>query len=124
MTMKTLALLSGMCVIALPGGASAQATHESQAVDTVRVQVVDRTGKPPFTRKFETLPVQDVAQFEALSQENAMEWVEVRTVDMSGKPPYQRKVERLRVIDIAQFEEIKNQDSTDYSGRPPFKRHR
>lgn len=96
--------------------------------DTVRVQTTDFSGKPPFKRKFETVEVKDVAQFERVDSAKA-EMVTVQTTDFSGKPPFKRNVETLEVRDVAEFSEIQDADakqvrSTSVNKKAPFKRHR
>ncbi len=91
--------------------------------DTVDVQVVDYTGKPPFKRKVVSLSVNDVAQLEAVGQQ-AIEYVEVKDVIMRGKPPYRRVTTLMPVYDVAQLEALEGQDDKPMRGtRPPFKRH-
>ena len=92
--------------------------------DTVDIQLVDYSGKPPFTRQIKSVPVSDVARLESLG-ESAIEYVEVRQVIMRGKPPYRRVTIRLPVYDVAQFEMLEEQEKPARQGsRPPFRRHR
>ncbi|MDC8830785.1 hypothetical protein [Alteromonas gilva] len=84
------------------------------------VTVVERSGKPPFKRRFTEVKSVDVAQFETVSTENCEN---VKTVVMRGKPPYKRTTECVGVVDVAQFEITNDSPQTDFSGRPPFKRH-
>ncbi|GGF55308.1 hypothetical protein [Alteromonas lipolytica] len=88
----------------------------NEASDTI--MVVERTGKPPFKRTFAPVSTADVAQFEITSQ-----CEETKTVVMRGKPPFKRTTECLNVVDVAQFETTSTGQQTDFSGRPPFKRH-
>lgn len=84
------------------------------------VQVVDKSGKPPFTRSFKQVQINDVAQLETAN----VEYVQVMTVDMSGKPPYRRVMQSVPVKDVAQLESAEGEETkTHFSGRPPFKRH-
>ncbi|WP_334013527.1 hypothetical protein [Alteromonas sp. S167] len=95
----------------------------SASDETVNVQVVDYSGKPPFKRRVVELSVNDVAQLETAGQE-AVEYVEVREVVMRGKPPYRRVTKMMPVYDVAQLEVIDDTSSTSKKGtRPPFKRH-
>lgn len=80
---------------------------------------VDTSGKPPFKRTLkQEEAVADVAQLESVN----VEMVEMMTVDMSGKPPYRRSIQRVAVADVAQLESAEENQSTDFRGRPPFKR--
>jgi hypothetical protein len=91
--------------------------------ETVDVQVVDYSGKPPFKRTVVTMSVDDVAQLESVGQE-AVEYVEVKEVVMRGKPPYRRVTKTMPVYDVAQLEVLEEQDTSTKRGtRPPFKRH-
>mgnify|MGYP000382570009 CR=1 FL=1 len=95
----------------------------SSTDETVDVQVVDYSGKPPFKRKIVSLSVNDVAQLESVGQE-AIEYVEVKEVIMRGKPPYRRVTTMMPVYDVAQLEMLEEQNDTQKRGtRPPFKRH-
>ncbi|HCV16579.1 MAG TPA: hypothetical protein DGF36_00455 [Alteromonas sp.] len=80
--------------------------------------VVERSGKPPFKRTFVQSRTVDVAQFETSAQ-----CEDVKTVTLRGKPPFKRSTECVRVVDVAQFEVGSEQPTTDFSGKPPFKRH-
>jgi len=92
--------------------------------DTIDIQVVDYSGKPPFKRVVKTVPVSDVAQLEALG-EAATEYVEVKEVIKRGKPPYRRVTTRMPVYDVAQLELLEDEDKPKLKGnRPPFKRHK
>lgn len=92
----------------------------AQADETVKIQVADFSGKPPFKRNIVEVSVKDVAKLEEISQGGQpTEYVEVRTVDMRGKPPYRRQVETLAVYDVAKLEEVQQKVRT---GRPPFQR--
>lgn len=88
--------------------------------------VTDFSGKPPFKRRLEVLPVVDVAQVEISTSEPV--WVNVRTVDFKGKPPFKRKVERLEQTEIMQAEitsdaEPDNKGPKKSTGNSIFKRH-
>jgi hypothetical protein len=101
---------------------SVQATPSANA-ETVDVQVVDYSGKPPFKRRVVSLSVNDVAQLESVGQE-AIEYVEVKEVIMRGKPPYRRTTKMMPVYDVAQLEVLDEQPNTQKRGtRPPFKRN-
>ncbi|MEC8232830.1 MAG: hypothetical protein VX061_15460 [Pseudomonadota bacterium] len=101
---------------------SVQATPSANA-ETVDVQVVDYSGKPPFKRRVVSLSVNDVAQLESVGQE-AIEYVEVKEVIMRGKPPYRRTTKMMPVYDVAQLEVLDEQPKTQKRGtRPPFKRN-
>jgi len=91
--------------------------------DTIEVQVVDYSGKPPFKRKVVSMSVNDVAQLESVGEE-AIEYVEVKEVIMRGKPPYRRVTTMMPVYDIAQLEVLEKQNEKQKRGtRPPFKRN-
>lgn len=104
-------------VVGAPGS-----THSSISQDTVKVQVVDYSGKPPFKREVMQLSVTDVAKLEEVRDGSPVEYAEVRTVVMRGKPPYRRMVETLPVYDVAQLEVLDSSKSIK-AGKPPFKRH-
>lgn len=85
---------------------------------TETIMVVERSGKPPFKRTFVEARSVDVAQFETSSKcEN------IKTVTLRGKPPFKRSTACVQVVDVAQFELSSEQNKTDFSGKPPFKRH-
>lgn len=89
---------------------------------TTQVKTVDFSGKPPFKRSVETLPVTDVAQLETLDA-STVEMVTMRVVKMGGKPPYRRTTIEVPVIDVAQLEAAEQgSEKTKFKGRPPFKR--
>ena len=115
----------GSLITAVSLGFSANAAQAmtSSTDETVDVQVVDYSGKPPFKRKIVRLSVNDVAQLESVGQE-AIEYVEVKEVIMRGKPPYRRVTTMMPVYDVAQLEVLEEQTDTQKRGtRPPFKRH-
>ncbi|MBU3022362.1 hypothetical protein [Aestuariibacter sp. A3R04] len=101
---------------------AANANPSNASQDTVKVQVVDYSGKPPFKREVIMLPVADVAKLENAQGDTPTEYAEVRTVVMRGKPPFRRTVETLPVYDVAQLDVVKNQPPVK-AGKPPFKRH-
>jgi len=87
--------------------------------------VTDFSGKPPFKRRLEVLPVVDIAEVEVSTSEPV--WVNVRTVDFKGKPPFKRKTERLEQADIMQVEttsaaEPANKRPKKSTGNSIFKR--
>lgn len=89
--------------------------------ETQTVQIVDKSGKPPFSRTFKQVEVNDIAQVEVAD----VTYAKVMTVDMSGKPPFRRVMQLVPVNDVAQVERVESVESkTDYAGRPPFKRHK
>ncbi|MEM1112296.1 MAG: hypothetical protein AAGI11_10345 [Pseudomonadota bacterium] len=58
---------------------------------------------------------------ESSKQETAKVW----EVDTTGRPPYQRQLVEVPVIDVASMETVtasRNAKTTDYTGRPPFRR--
>jgi len=117
--------LLGSVVTAISLGFTATAAQALPAVsdDTVEVQVVDYSGKPPFKRQTITMSVSDVAQLESVGEE-AIEYVEVKEVVMRGKPPYRRVTTMMPVYDVAQLEMLEEPDEKQRRGtRPPFKRH-
>lgn len=112
----------GTLITAISLGFTAQAMPVSSD-DTIEVQVVDYSGKPPFKRKVVTMSVNDVAQLESVGQE-AIEYVEVKEVIMRGKPPYRRTTTMMPVYDVAQLEMLEEEDDKQRRGtRPPFKRN-
>ena len=115
----------GSLITAVSLGFTANAAQVMSASteETVDVQVVDYSGKPPFKRKVVSLSVSDVAQLESVGQE-AVEYVKVKEVVMRGKPPYRRVTTMMPVYDVAQLEALEEQSDTQKRGkRPPFKRH-
>lgn len=95
------------------------ATAAQAEQSLVRVWDVDYTGKPPYTRSVQELPMADVARMEMAESAT----VEVRTVDFSGRPPFNRGVETLRVVDAAQLEaETGEKSRPGFRKRPPFTR--
>lgn len=93
------------------------ATAAQAETSLVQVWEVDYSGKPPYSRSLQTLPMADVARMETESSE----MVEVRTVDFSGRPPFNRGVETLRVVDAAQLEaETGERSVPGFRKRPPF----
>ena len=121
--MKFRYVLSSL-VTALSLGFAATAVHAmaSSTDETVDVQIIDYSGKPPFKRKIVSLSVNDVAQLESVGQE-AIEYVEVKEVIMRGKPPYRRVTTMMPVYDVAQLEVLDEKADTQKRGtRPPFKR--
>ncbi|MBT3134113.1 hypothetical protein KL866_03120 [Alteromonas sp. ALT199] len=115
----------GSLITAVLLGVSANAAQAMSASndETVDVQVVDFSGKPPFKRKIVSLSVNDVAQLESVGQD-AIEYLEVKDVIMRGKPPYRRVTKMMPVYDVAQLEVLEEQADTQKRGkRPPFKRH-
>ena len=114
LTLASFALASSMSTFAMA----------SNDKDTIDIQVVDYSGKPPFKRVVKTVPISDVAQLEALG-ETATEYVEVKEVIKRGKPPFRRVTTRMPVYDVAQFELLDEQNEPKLKGsRPPFKRHK
>jgi len=88
--------------------------------------VTDFSGKPPFKRRLEVLPVVEVAEVEIATSEPV--WVNVRTVDFKGKPPFKRTIERLEQSDIMQVEMTSDAESSKKrprksTGNSIFKRH-
>ena len=88
--------------------------------------VTDFSGRPPFKRKIEVLPVVDIAEVEVLDSEPV--WVDVKTVDFKGKPPFKRRVERLQQTDVMQIEVTSDEESSTKglgkaTGNSIFKRH-
>ncbi len=87
--------------------------------------VTDFSGKPPFKRRVELVPVVDIAQVEIVTSEP--EYVAVKTVDYKGKPPFKRRVELLEKTDIMQAELVEEADGADEprkkgTGNSMFKR--
>ena len=92
-------LSSLITAVSLGFSANAAQAMTSSTDETVDVQVVDYSGKPPFKRKIVSLSVNDVAQLESVGQE-AIEYVEVKEVIMRGKPPYRRVTTMMPVYDV------------------------
>lgn len=97
------------------------ATAQNDEAKDTKIMVVERDGKPPFKRSFVAAKEYDVAQFEAFGETQPCE--KKMTVVMRGKPPFKRSAECLPVVDVAQFEISEDVKATDFTGRPPFKRH-
>ena len=51
------------------------------------------------------------------------EMVDIQVVDYAGKPPFKRSSDCVETVDLAQFEVTNEEKTTQFSGRPPFKRH-
>lgn len=93
---------------------------------TVTITKTDFKGRPPFKRRSETLPVQDVASLETTQATSTGEYVTITTVDFKGKPPFKRRTETVLVENIASYE-IESSDNGDtrksrFSGKPPYRR--
>lgn len=118
-------------VLCAPGALAADVTGQDSA-GYVTVRTVDFSGKPPFARRTERLPVAEVARLEAESTPIAIddpaagELVTVRTTDFSGKPPYTRRTETLPVAEVARLEAAGPTltERPDRAGRPSFRRDR
>ena len=110
----------GACVLTTPIIAA-----ETTSEQVVTVTKTDFKGRPPFKRRSETLPVEDVASLETPTMSSG-EYVTVTTVDFRGKPPFKRRTERLPVEDIASYEsELAGSDGENVSkfhGKPPYRR--
>ncbi|AEA98972.1 hypothetical protein [Alteromonas mediterranea] len=122
--MKLRYLVSSLfTAVTLSFTANAAQAMPASTSDTIEVQVVDYSGKPPFKRKVVSMSVNDVAQLESVGEE-AIEYVEVKEVIMRGKPPYRRVTTMMPVYDIAQLEVLEEQNEKQKRGtRPPFKRN-
>ncbi|MCB1748942.1 MAG: hypothetical protein H6977_08245 [Gammaproteobacteria bacterium] len=68
----------------------------------VTVRSTDFSGRPPFTRRVETLPAAEVARLEPAPV--SAETVTVRTTDYGGRPPFTRRTETLPVSEVARLE--------------------
>lgn len=120
--MRTLNLLSvGLIVLASNVTFAADKCTENCTTKLV----TDFSGRPPFKRRIEVLPVVDIAEVEILDSEPV--FVDVKTVEFSGKPPFKRRVERLEQTEIMQVEISSEGESTAKSpkkntGNSLFKR--
>ena len=88
--------------------------------------VTDFSGRPPFKRSIEVVPVVDIAEVEIVDSEPV--FVDVKTVDFKGKPPFKRKVERLEQTEVMQLELVTETESSKRgpkktTGNSIFKRH-
>lgn len=92
--------------------------------EMVTIMTVDRSGKPPFKRRFETVPVSDAAMSEPALYAGE-ETITVKSVDLRGKPPFKRRSIELPVSDAAAAEPAagEQQKRARRSNRPPFQRH-
>ena len=83
--MRTLLVLLAAATVSATAGAfepeQNQVTVEPQ---TVQVRIVDRSGRPPYRRSTEELPVVDAAAFEVGADERAV------GSRLQGRPPYKR----------------------------------
>ena len=104
------------------------ATASDSATTVEHVWKVDMRGKPPYKRERVAVPVVDVAAMEVdagYSGEYSGEMVTVWERETSGRPPFQRQRVEVPVVDAASMELTEEPEpSTDFRGRPPFKRHR
>lgn len=91
------AVISAACFAAV-AMISGTANAAGNGTEMVTFHDVKFGGKPPFRRSVETLPVSEVARFEAAPE------VRVSEVNFNGRPPFKRSGEHLRVIDVARFE--------------------
>tara|TARA_Y100000296_G_scaffold15233_1_gene17940 strand:+ start:2310 stop:2678 length:369 start_codon:yes stop_codon:yes gene_type:complete len=115
----------GSLITALSFGFSANAVQAMTPSneETVEIQVIDYSGKPPFKRRTVNLSIHDVAQLESVGEE-AVDYVAVKEVIMRGKPPYRRVTTMMPVYDVAQLELLEQEKTAQKRGtRPPFKRH-
>lgn len=101
------------------------ADNVDSQMETATVMTVEHGShrKPPFKRRFESMPVTDVAAMDAAEP---VETVMVKTVRMGAnrKPPFKREMVELPVTDIAVMEAEERGSSVDFRGHPPFNRHR
>lgn len=101
---------------------------DDASVEYVTVRTTDFSGKPPFTRRTETLPATAVAKLEPAPLDAAAgaELVTVRTTNFSGKPPFARRTETLTVAEVARLEAAGAEMTKriDTAGRPSFRRDR
>jgi len=72
--------------------------------------VTDFTGKPPFKRRIEMVPVVDIAEVEIVTSEPVL--VEVKTVNYRGKPPFKRRVELLEQTEVMQVDITSDAESS------------
>jgi hypothetical protein len=79
----------------------------------VTVRTTDFSGRPPFTRRVESLPATEVARLEPAPI--SAETVTVRTTDYSGRPPFARRSETLPVSEVARLEA---EDAIEARGTP------
>lgn len=118
-----LALVS---LLAVPGISPVAAEREAGS-DMARIHSVDYRGKPPFRRMVTDLPAAEVARLEAVATPDGAETVTITTRRglAHGKPPYRRVTRTLPVTEVARLELFAQEEprGTDFSGRPPFKRH-
>ena len=114
-------VLTAAAIVAIPLATSANAAPgDTTDADLVTVTTVDYSGRPPFNRKVERLPAQDVA---ALELEEAGKAV-VRTTNFKGRPPFRRNHEYLTVVDVASLEAAEGDDQrrVQFRGRVPARR--
>lgn len=111
-----------------PPAQSDQVTDLVAEEETVTVMTVDRSGKPPFKRRFVTMSLADAAMAES-GEETASkngETVVVTTVDTRGKPPFKRRKVEVPVSDAAMAAPEVAEDAKSHPprrNRPPFLRH-
>ncbi|MEX0964900.1 MAG: hypothetical protein WDZ52_12745 [Pseudohongiellaceae bacterium] len=121
--MRTLNLLAiGLAVFA----SNSLIAAEDCTGNCVATVVTDFSGKPPFKRRVEMLPVVEVAEVEIVTSDPV--WVDVKTVDFKGKPPFKRRVERLEQTEVLEVEVVDEPESSakgprKTTGNSIFKRH-
>ncbi|MEE4204477.1 MAG: hypothetical protein V2I45_12670 [Halieaceae bacterium] len=124
--------LLGLVAAVLVVSPLAQADQANDLVadeETVTVMTVDRSGKPPFKRRFVTMSLADAAMAE--SSDDARfeggETVLLTTVDTRGKPPFKRRKMEVLVSDAAMAVpaagEVDVKSHPPRRNRPPFLRH-
>lgn len=114
--MKSRYVVITLFICAMTFATSSQAADNVEN-ETVTLVSVDFKGKPPFKRRYEQVPVADIAALEKSPSE-----VKIVTVDFKGKPPFKRNVEKLTVVDIAALEGAEAANRTNFRGKPPFRR--
>lgn len=92
-------------------------TNTSDASSQV---VTEFSGKPPFKRQRVAGETVDMAQFEVVT---SAQTCQANKATMRGKPPFKRNSDCVETVDLAQFEVTNEKTTTQFSGRPPFKRH-
>jgi hypothetical protein len=93
----------------------------------VAKMVTDFSGKPPFKRRIEMVPMADIAQVEIVKSVE-VGLVEVKTIDFRGKPPFKRRTKLLEKTDVMEVEitsepEAPGKRKKRGTGNSFFKRH-
>lgn len=121
MKKSTLSLFFTTGILACTSMVHANASEAGTTASQTSSQVVTEfSGKPPFKRQRVVGETMDMAQFEVVT---SAQTCQANKATMRGKPPFKRSSDCVETVDLAQFEVTNEEKTTQFSGRPPFKRH-